>query len=329
MAKVNDPLRPEAVWKEKDADGNTVLDTMVVILRTRGCAWSKKGGCTMCGYNQASNEVVSVEQIIAQLDEVLERYDGEPFVKIYTSGSFLDENELPAEARDAILQAFAGVKRLLVESRPEFVTKDILSIMPPSTTVAIGLESADEEVLQKAVRKGFTVSDYLHASSIIKDMDMMLRTYLLLKPPFLSESASIKDTLASVSFVSSYSDEVSINPVNVQRGTLVERMWRRGDYRPPWLWSLLYILASSDGKGARIISSPSGGGSQRGTHNCGSCDGRILDAIGRFSLSQDKRDLEVESCHCWDEWRRYIEHQTSLMTTVDVDRYLDDQMILD
>ena len=82
---------PVSVWKEEDVIEGRRLDAFVIILRTTGCWWSYKKGCLMCGYNIASSPKVTEEHLRAQIEKALTRYDGEPMVKIYTSGSFLDE----------------------------------------------------------------------------------------------------------------------------------------------------------------------------------------------------------------------------------------------
>ena len=117
-----------------------------------------------------------------------------------------------------------------------------------------------------------------------------------------------------------FSDEISINPVNVQKGTVVERIWKRGDYRPPWIWSLIEVFKELSGTiNSRLMSSPSGGGSQRGVHNCGECDQRALEAIERFSFTQDVNDLNV-TCECRDSWQKYMLSESMLGTAADLDR---------
>jgi radical SAM enzyme (TIGR01210 family) len=138
--KSMDLNRPVTVWKEEDVvDGRREM-ALVAILRTRGCHWSRKGGCSMCGYNVESLEGIGPEELSAQLSVVLERYEGERMVKLYTSGSFLDPDEIPMEVRDRILGAFDGAKRVLFESRPEFVTPEVLKDLPDHSAVALGLE---------------------------------------------------------------------------------------------------------------------------------------------------------------------------------------------
>ncbi len=328
MARRRDLDRPEALWKEKDLSNGSEVDTMVLILRTRGCSWSRSGGCNMCGYNIASDGEVDTSQLLNQLDVAMERYEGEPFVKVYTSGSFLDERELPPSFRDELLQRFSSVERLLVESRPEFINSETLSAMPTHTTLAIGLESADDAVLRHSVRKGFRTTDYVRAADEIREAGMELRSYLLLKPPFLSEAAAIADARDSVEFAARHGGEVSLNPVNVQKGTLVERLWRKGDYRPPWIWSLVEVMRTADRGDARLMSSPSGGGSRRGVHNCGECDAKILEGVQRFSFSQDPTDLATGDCGCLSTWRRSLEEGVLLRTAVDTERHMDDGLTI-
>ncbi len=314
------PSDPEAIWKEKDLSSGKAVDTMVAILRTGGCRWSKTGGCTMCGYNTSSMLQVGEAELMAQLDKVMKRYDGEPFVKIYTSGSFLDTEEIPVPVRDRVFDEFSACERVLFESRPEFITEDVLKTLPKNVTIALGLESANPEVLRKSIRKGFTPEDSRKAGIRIKEAGLSVRTYLLLKPPYLTESQAIEDTVASAIFADEYSDEISINPTNVQRRTQVEYLWKRGEFRPPWIWSLIEVFKRLQGKvDARLMSSPSGGGSNRGVHNCGECDRRSLDAIERYSFSQDPKDLEVE-CKCVDKWKDYLRAENMLGTSADIER---------
>jgi len=327
--KSMDLNRPVTVWKEEDVVDGKREKALVAIFRTRGCHWSRTGGCSMCGYNVESLEGIGPEEISAQLSAVLERYEGERMVKLYTSGSFLDPNEIPLEVRDKVLNAFDGAKRVLFESRPEFVTPDVLKSLPDHSAVALGLESANDTVLRCSVRKGFGVKDYVRAADALNDRGLPVRTYLLLKPPYMTERAAIEDTKASVRFAAPRSESVSVNPLNVQKETMVEGLWRRGDYRPPWIWSLFEVLKlRSEISGVRIFSSPSGSGTQRGVHNCPECDKRLLDVLEKFNFEQDASVFEKHDCQCRKEWTSLLRTEDAMRTSVDVHRYLDDELSL-
>ena len=145
--------------------GTDKVKAMVAILRTKGCWWAFQKGCTMCGYNVESDQGITIEDLRAQLASVKGKYSGEPMVKIYTSGSFLDEREIPSELRLEILGAFPQAQKIIFETRPEFVTDEALESLPKEKVlVALGLESADDEVLRRSIRKGFTVADYCQGS---------------------------------------------------------------------------------------------------------------------------------------------------------------------
>jgi radical SAM enzyme (TIGR01210 family) len=305
------------------------VDALVLIMRTNGCAWAKNGGCTMCGYASASLSNVTSDDLMRQLDQAMRKYDNEPFVKIYTSGSFLDDNEVPKDVRDAIFDKFRNAERILFESRPEFVSDDVLRTLPKNVTIALGLESSDPEVLSTSIRKGFTPEDSRNAGIAIKKAGLKVRTYLLLKPPYLNERDAIGDAVSSIGFASEFSDEISMNPVNVQKFTFLERLWKKGDYRPPWIWSLIEVLRQCAGTtNARLMSSPSGGGTQRGVHNCGECDKDALEAVERFSFSQNIKDLDVHTCGCRRLWSAVTESETLLGTASDIMRGIDNDLAI-
>lgn len=326
----NSRRTPVAIWNEEDVIAGRRVKAFVAILRTTGCWWSREQGCTMCGYNLASEEGIGLLELRAQLEKALASYSGERMVKIYNSGSFLDKREIPLEFREDVFRGFAEAERVLFESRPEFVTEETLGELPSDkVSVAIGLESSNEDVLRGCVRKGFSVGEYATAARMLGSFRIPLRTYLLLKPPFLTERQSVEDAKRSVSFASEFSESVSINPLNVQKGTLVEELWRRGDYRPPWLWSLIEVLKSEKRVGTRVFSSPTGGGTPRGAHNCTRCDRKVLEAIQRFTFSQDQSEFDQSQCECKTEWRALTGVQDVMSTSVDVNRYLDSELELE
>ena len=101
--KHSDHDEPTRVWLDEDNTPGGVYDSLTIILNTGGCRWARAGGCTMCGYVAESVEGGSVahealmDQIEICLDHEANNAD-EPaeLIKIYTSGSFLDEREVGA-----------------------------------------------------------------------------------------------------------------------------------------------------------------------------------------------------------------------------------------
>lgn len=295
-------------WVEKDVLNEEIVDAFVMILRTEGCHWARKSGCSMCGYiNDTAGQEVGGPELLHQFGEVMKRYSNERIVKIFTSGSFFNDDEVPKAVQDQILGELADkAEKIIIETRPEFVLKEQLESLVGSDKieVAIGLESANDFILEHSINKGFRAADYEKAAIVLNGLNIPIKTYLLVKPPFLTEMEAIKDAVSSARFASKYSKTISFNPVNVQKFTLVERLWRNGEYRPPWLWSVVEVLKqSSKLDDVRIMSSPTGGGTIRGARNCGKCDEEVLRAIEEFSLSQDVSSLEDLECECREQWR--------------------------
>jgi len=324
-----DPREPTRVWLDEDNTPDGVQPSLTIILNTGGCRWARAGGCTMCGYVAESVEggTVPHADLMAQIESALQHErdhveahrDGThapcPVVKIYTSGSFLDEREVPAETRDAIAETFARRDRLVVESLPDFVDPDKLSSFTDRDLVidiAIGLETASDRVRHDCVNKYFDFADFETACETARDAGAGVKAYLLLKPPFLTESEAVDDMIASVRRCADVDGchTVSMNPTNVQRHTMVEELYFAGGYRPPWLWSVVEVLRTTAGVAALVVSDPVGAGSDRGPHNCGECDEVVERAVKDFNLRQDPLVFNEVECDCEATWTHVMAHET-------------------
>ena len=311
-----DPAAPDAArryvnqWVEAEAIGEERVPAFVLILKTRGCYWADEKGCSMCGYAKDTlGRSATPEELAEQTDRALARYRGEPYVKIYTSGSFQDDREVDPESRRRLVSAFSGkARRLLFETLPEFATAEALGPLRDACSgeleVALGLETTDPTVLARYVHKNAPPSEYLAAADRVRALGLRAKAYLLLKPPYLTEGESVDDVVRSVGEAAARFDALSVNPVHIQNGTVVEWLYYRGRYRPPWLWSVVEVLSrGSERRGrARLVSFPTAGGLARGPHNCGECDARVLAAVEEASLSQEFAPLRELDCSCRATW---------------------------
>ncbi|MGA7924282.1 MAG: archaeosine biosynthesis radical SAM protein RaSEA [Thermoplasmata archaeon] len=306
----NSARRYVNVWREPEAVEGDLVSAFVLILRTRGCYWADLKGCSMCGYAKDTlGRSATPSELAEQLEHALRAYRDEPYVKIYTSGSFLDDREVDPESRERIVRAFGGrSRRLLVETLPEFVNEATLGplrdVYSGQLEVALGLESTQPDVLQRLVNKGSPPQEYLAAAERLRSLGVSPKAYLLLKPPYLTEREAFQDVVRSVRLAAPLFDTISINPVHIQNGTVVEHLYRRRRYRPPWLWSLVEALkeGAKVRGGTRLVSFPTAGGLPRGPHNCGTCDATVLAAIESASLSQTFDLLDDLACPCQTTW---------------------------
>jgi archaeosine synthase beta-subunit len=307
--------KPVSAWSEPDRFNDAIIKAFVIILRTKGCSWSAESGCTMCGYfNDSALSMVSDKELIDQYQHAMKNYNQEPVVKIFTSGSFFDVDEISKQVRAHIFQDLSNkVEKIAVESRPEYVTPQVLDdtkelLHDALLEVGIGLETANDKIRKEAVNKGFLFEDYKKASMHLKTYNHLIKTYVLVKPPFLTEPEAIDDAVNTIDAIKDITDTVSINPTNIQKNTLVEYLWRRKQYRPPWLWSVIDIIQKASALSSkRLQCDISGGGKFRGPHNCFKCDTSVLKAINAFSLHQDPLIFNKITCDCKKNWQDQLD----------------------
>ncbi len=321
------PEIPAAAWTARTVVQGNEGTAIAIVLSTIGCSHARdeNGGCTMCSYLLDGTEApVTADDLVKQFRTAMMRVsdaDGPLSVKLYTSGSFLDPEEVPPQARGEILQLISSdsrVQHVVIESRPEFVIEDAVvevrqALPDVFVEIGMGLESSNDVIRLLCLNKGFTRAEFISAVETARRHGIGTRAYVLLKPPFLTEQEALTDAVETMQDAAEMGvTTVSVNPVNIQRHTLVSQLWSRGAYRPPWLWTVVEALQRARmflPVGVRIECDPVAGGTHRGAHNCGDCDGAALDAIRRFSLTQDLRTFDGLDCHCRPRWHHVLEHE--------------------
>ncbi|WP_456371996.1 archaeosine biosynthesis radical SAM protein RaSEA [Methanocaldococcus sp.] len=323
--KVRDKNKPIAVWIQDDIYRDFKIGkSLTIILRTEGCFYAKEGGCLMCSYlMDSSPEKITSENIINQFNYAIEKYkeklkELKDFsVKIFTSGSFLDDREVPKEAREYIfkkLSEFENLKEVAIESRPEFITEkklnEIRKYLNINVEIGVGIESLNEEIRNYAINKGIPNEQIIKVIELAKNYNIGIKAYLLIKPPFITEKDAIKDAIQSANeCIKLGCSRISFCPTTIHKGSLIEYFWNKNQYRPPFLWSIIEILKNvkKENKNALIMCDTSGVGSERGAHNlygC-KCNKIIKKRLEKFTLTQDIDVLNVE-CECKKLWEAYL-----------------------
>ena len=164
--------KPLASWRGQERYGNELLDCLTIIFKSAGCSWSK---CRMCGYRherysgEQSSEKLRAH-LRAQLAWVHAEYKPEDYrmVKIFTSGSFFDPDEIPPEFLNDTAALFRG-KLVIAETRPEFIDREVITsfieLIDDGTWktplyCAVGLETSSDSIREKCIHKGFTFFDF-------------------------------------------------------------------------------------------------------------------------------------------------------------------------
>lgn len=330
-------------------EGKTV-DRVMIVLRSNGCQHYKtNGGCSMCAHLNGAPlmEKITHENYVMQWNSVVDGSFNEsattefnlndyPVVCVYNLGSLLNPEEISFETVKYIfasLNEYKGVKKVIIESRAEYVTEEALSaireVYDGIVEVGIGVESTNYLVRElchhKAIDDTKIITD---AVDMLHKFNMKALAYVNFKPVFLTESEAIDDAIkTSVDCFSKFHfDAVSVEPTSLQENSLANFMYDLGLYRVPWLWSLRDIIHGIyDEIGTQKLDIRLGGyfdeevlsGSQ-GTgfadrneifphmtsSNCSHCTNEFVDAIKQFNMSYDVKDLDkVKPCpHCYSLW---------------------------
>ena len=239
------PKRPYAflVEKEHSASGEFV-DVATLFLTNSECPFH----CLMCDLwknaldrNEPSADVV--EQIRFALDELPTARE----IKLYNSGNFFDPKAIPRDQYEPIAELVRHFETVVVENHPKLCGADVLKfrdlIAPSQLEVAMGLETCHPEVLP-TLNKQMTLIDFEKAANFLHHEKIRTRTFILLRPPFLTEEQGMEWAIKSIE----YAFDLGINccsvvPTRATNG-IMEMLAHSGQSHPPSGASMETVLAT-------------------------------------------------------------------------------------
>jgi len=237
-----DPQKPYGwlIEKERTIRGK-VEDTGIIFLTNRECTFH----CLMCDlWKNTTDTTVPVGAIPAQIEWALEQMPDIKHLKLYNSGSFFDTRAIPAAEYTRIASLLSNLETVIVESHPRLIDKkclDFRDILKPELQIAIGLETAHPEILRK-LNKQMSLEDFSHSVSFLTQHSIRSRAFILLRPPFLSESEGIYWAERSIDFAFSAGAECcTIIPVRPGNGAM-DLLIKKGDFHSPDIHSLERVL---------------------------------------------------------------------------------------
>lgn len=296
---------------------------LMVILRAPGCRYAlRTGGCTNCGYLELTTrgEPVPSDRLLAQLEGAITKHDSESSriaqLDLFCSGSFFCEEEIPAQARQGLLSSAAarlpGLRCVMVESRPEYITREIVeaaraAVAPVPLEVGVGLETVDDAIRLRWIRKGFTLRTFEEAAAAIAEAGASMVAYLLLKPlGMTSDRLAVDDVVDSARYLLQLRRRldlpvrVALEPTFVSEGTDLHKELLDGRYRPPSLWAALDAARKIAALGLRVHVGLSSEGlpADHVPSGCPSCTPLLRQGLAQFNESQDIAVLNALSCSC-------------------------------
>lgn len=291
-----DPRVPYAflIERERSEDGR-VDDVATVFLTNRECPFR----CLMCDLWRHTTDVsVAVGDIPAQIDYALERLAPARRIKLYNSGNFFDTKAIPPADYPAIAARLDGFESVIVENHPRLCGPSCLEfrdLLSGRLEVALGLETAHPEVLER-LNKRMTLDDFRRAADVLLDAGIAIRTFILLRPPFLSEAEGVEWALRSIEFAFDAGVTCcSVIPTRSGNG-IMDRLERDGTFHPPSISSIESVLEQgiATDRGRVFVDV----WDLERFYDCGDCGPARRDRLEKMNLTQ--RVAPPVRCSCED-----------------------------
>ncbi|WP_034327409.1 elongator complex protein 3 [Alkaliphilus transvaalensis] len=193
--------------------------------------------CIFCNQKRIAGNIVEttgedVKEVISNYLRTLPKGNHHREIAFY-GGSFTG---LPLEKQEELLvPAFDYVKKGVIDgirlsTRPDYITRNILSFLSDYgvTTIELGVQSTNDEVLHLSQR-GHTKKDVDEAVGLIKEYNIKLGLQMMIGLPG-DEKKVILKTVAD--FITYKPDFVRIYPTIVIKDTMLEKLYRTGEYTP-------------------------------------------------------------------------------------------------
>jgi radical SAM enzyme (TIGR01210 family) len=224
---------------ETDAAGRS-RDGLTVLLRNPECPWR----CVFCDlWQHTTPRGQATEPIADQIRRALAETEGRgrDWVKLYNAGSFFDAGAIPPAELPGLAELCRPFARVIVECHPTLVRPAVFAfrdqIRPARLEVALGLETAHPETLAK-LNKGIAPDDFARAAGFLRNGDVDVRAFVLVRPPFLEPAAGLDWVFRSLEFAfAAGASVVSLIPTRLGNGAL-EALAAAGQFVPPTLAEL-------------------------------------------------------------------------------------------
>ena len=232
-AAVN-PWEPYGYFLENERSGSgRIVSSAGILLTNKECPWN----CLMCDlWKHTLEHTVPAGAIPAQIDFALAQL-GRNFsqVKLYNSGSFFDPAAIPPADYPAIAQRVGFAQNVIVEAHPRLIGERVLrfrDLLEGTLEVAMGLETVHPQVLPR-LNKRFSLDQFAEAVGFLRQHQIQVRAFVLVKPPFLDEKEAVEWSVRSARFAFECGAEVvSLIPTRPGNGAL-DALMRSDQFGPP------------------------------------------------------------------------------------------------
>ena len=247
-----DPRRPYACLLEEEYSARGQLEQVATIFLTnRECPFR----CLMCDlWRNTTDDSVAEGDIPAQFDVAFEelaieaavKSGGIAQVKLYNSGNFFDAQAIARQDWPGIADRLVTCQTTIVENHPRLCNDDCLQFrnsLQGELEIALGLETVHPEILPR-LNKQMTLIDFQRAVEFLRDHEISVRAFILLKPPSLDEEEGVQWAIRSLEYAFEVGVQCcSVIPTRPGNG-IMEQLQDQGIFQPPDVHSMERVLAA-------------------------------------------------------------------------------------
>lgn len=308
-----------------------IVERLIIFLRGTGCYLTRKqGGCTFCGFYNATNYnnqipdiffITQVENVLNELGENIKKY---PIICLYNDGSLLSEDEISVSVISQIfeiLEQIPTVKKVVIESRVDDVVESriqqIRNVYHKEMEIAVGFESCNQEVRELCMNKYFSNERFEYAVKMCKSYQIDIIPLMILKPVFLTEREAIQDYVQSLQYLEQFHlSRIDMEIMTIEKNTLTYLLWKQGYYHLPKLWSVIEILRQKEkfNLHTRVYISPMHYSveAECSSSNCEKCNVKVIEQFSQYNVYGNTKVFDDISCDCKEKWNLRINEKAGI-----------------
>lgn len=306
--------------------------------RTEGCKYTKgkNGGCLMFDYSSSSKS--DIQEMKKYILEGLNKIGNPYLLLINSSGSFLDDNEVPKEIRVSIYKHLQHnidleiILETLLETITQNKLKEIRNILKYQIIdIEFGIEAFDTNILKYCINKNLNLKNISQKIELLHKYKINSVANVLVGIPFLNEYQNIQTAVNSInSLLKKGVDTIVLFPVNIKPYTIVFWLFRNGFYKSISLWSYIEVLNKIETKYLNNIElswykdtskNPIYKNGVTAPITCLKCNNEVLSLLDEFSQSKENRieilnKLNQIKCDCKDKWKDNLNNKENLKDNI-------------